>query len=143
MNAQQIGAKLDAAALALWAGLKADAAQARHDVAKLGGKAAALRVPVPAFITRIPFAIAVLTGRIVTPSTVTEMELKAMLDKLTALVATGQAAAQRLIDKGATDATTAADLQQKVDNFEADAIAAVQPFVDQVVGAAPEAPAAE
>lgn len=90
---------------------------------------------------RITFALAVLTGRLPIPATVIEMELNIMLDNLKALVATGQAAAQRLIDKGTADASARADLEAQVANFETDAIAAVQPLVDQVTQAAPEAPA--
>lgn len=145
MSAQKIGAALDAAALKLLAGAKADAAQARADMAKLvkmtrDAFAAELAALARAG-ARIPFAIAVLTGRIALPMTVTEMELATMLDNLKALVASGQAACTRLVDQAGADATRAADLQQQVNNFEQDAAAAVQPLVDQIVAAAPEAPA--
>lgn len=69
------------------------------------------------------------------------MILKMALDSLNTLVGVGSAAADRLIAKGADDATARADLQTQVDNFEQDAIAEVQPLVDKLTSAAPEAPA--
>jgi hypothetical protein len=63
------------------------------------------------------------------------------LEALTALVATAQGAAGRIIAKAQGDAGALADAQSQIANLEQDAIAAVQPLADQLTQADPSPPA--
>lgn len=69
------------------------------------------------------------------------MILTMALDALSALVATAQAAAGRIIAKAQSDASGLADAEAQIANLEQDAIAAVQPLADQLTQADPGVPA--
>jgi hypothetical protein len=68
--------------------------------------------------------------------------LKMALEALKAAVAVADAAADRLIAASEGSASQIADLTAEVANLEQDALAAVQPLLDKVVAAAPDAPSA-
>jgi hypothetical protein len=68
--------------------------------------------------------------------------LKMALEALSALVATAQGAAGRIITKAQGDASALADAESQIANLEHDAIAAVQPLADQLNTADPAPPAA-